>query len=332
MSNKPKVLISQPTSFKQFLTSMTEILTQNGFAVTERWTDTGIPKTELLELIADKVGFILGLDIVNENVLTVAKNLKVISKQGIGTDNIDIPAATRHGVVVCNTPGSNASSVADLTLGLMICLARKIITADATVRQSKLLPYIGPEFYGKTLGIIGLNNIGKQVARRAKAFGMKVIANDIKLDPDFAKVNDIAYVTKDQIYTQSDFITVHIPLTKDTMGMIGAREFNLMKAGCYVINTARGGIVNEEALADALRAGKIAGAGIDVFSIEPPSPDYVLFNAPNVIFSSHMGGSTPEAIIRAGKLAALNIVNIVNGRPPLNALNPVTLERYLTKK
>ncbi len=331
MPEQNKVLISLPTTFEQYLTSTITILEESGFPVTACWNDAGLPKPELLKLVADKVGFIVGLDIVDEEVIAAGKRLKVLSKHGIGTDNINIRAATKHGVVVCNTPGSNSTAVADLTLGLMICLARKIIAADATVRQSQLLPYIGPEFAEKTLGIIGLGNIGKKVALRAKSFGMRVIANDIKPDLEFAKKHEIDWVTKKELYAQSDFITVHTPLTPETFGMIGEKEMSLMKPECYLINSARGGIIDEAALARALNAGKLAGAGIDVFSIEPPPPDYVLFKAQNVIFSTHMGGSAPEAIQRAGELAALNIMNIIKGKPPVNALNPETLERLKIK-
>lgn len=327
-----KVLISLPTTFEQFLSSTRILFEQHGFQVTECWNDTGLSKAELSKLIADKVGFIVGLDIVDNDILNAAPELKVLSKHGIGTDNIDIKAATEHGVVVCNTPGSNATAVADLTIGLMIAVARQIRQADATVRESKLLPYIGPELEGKTLGIIGLGNIGKKVAIRAKAFGMKVIANDLQTDPEFAAQQGLTYVTKEDIYAQSDFISIHTPRTKETMGMIGAAEIAQMKDGCYIINAARGGIIDEVALADALIAGKLAGAGIDVFSVEPPPTDYVLFKAPNVIFTTHMGGSAPEAIQRAGEMAAWNIINIIHGKRPLNALNPATLERFLAKK
>ncbi len=329
MADGKKVLISLPINFEQYMGTTKGILESNGFEVDDYWNDTGLPKEELIKLIEDKDGFIVGLDKIDEDVVKAGKKLKVLSKHGIGTDNINIPAATKHGVVVCNTPGSNSNAVADLALGLIICLARNIFEADTSVRKSDLTPYIGIELEGKTLGIIGLGHIGKKVALRARAFGMKVIADDPVLDNEFAVKNGIKYVSKEEIYKQSDFITIHTPLTNETHGLIKEKEITLMKDGCYIVNTARGGIVDEKALADALKSGKIAGAGIDVFSVEPPLADYVLFQAPNIVFSTHMGGSTPDAIKRAGELAAKNIINVINGKKPLNALNPETLEGYL---
>jgi phosphoglycerate dehydrogenase-like enzyme len=187
--------------------------------------------------------------------------------------------------------------------------------------------YIGPELEGKTLGIIGLGDIGKKVARRALAFGMRVIAHDMIQDAKFIAETGVAYVSRDEILRQSHFISIHIPLTPKTRGMITKNEIQQMRDGAYLINTARGGIVDEAAVADALARGKLAGAAFDAFTVEPPPPDCVLFKAPNILVTTHMGGSTPEAIQRGGELAAWNIINVINGRQPLNALNPETCAR-----
>lgn len=330
MASRYKALMSLPGAFRAFLSSAREILEENEFELIERWCDTGIPKEELLELIADKHGFIVGLDIVDEDVISAAREVQILSKHGIGTDNIDIPAATKRNIVVANTPGSNSSSVADLTIGLLIAVARQVPLAEATVRRGQLIPYLGPELEGKTLGIIGLGNIGKKVARRALGFGMRVIANDLFLDEKFAAETGVTYVSKEEIYRQSHFISLHTPFTPATRGMITKNEIAQMRDGAYVINTARGGIVDESAVAEALERGKLAGAALDVFSVEPPPPDCILFKVPDMIVTTHMGGSTPEAIQRAGELAAWNIINVVNGKLPLNALNPATCAR-LTK-
>jgi D-3-phosphoglycerate dehydrogenase len=327
MASRYKALVSLPTTFQSFLTPARTILERHDFQVVERWLDTGVPKSELLELIADMDGFIVGLDIVDEEVIAVARKLQVLSKHGIGTDNLNIPAATKRGIVVTNTPGSNASSVADFAMGLLICLARKMLPSDASVRRGELIPCIGPELEGKTLGLIGLGNIGKKVASRALAFGMRVIAYDIIQDTRFTAETDVTYVSKDDILRESHFISIHAPLTPTTRGMIGLEDIQRMRDGAYLINTARGGIVDEAAVAAALASGKLAGAAFDAFSVEPPPPECPLFRAPNIVVTAHMAGSTPEAIQRAGELAAWNIVNVVNGRQPLNALNPETCVR-----
>jgi D-3-phosphoglycerate dehydrogenase len=317
-----KALISLPSTFQPLLASARNILESHDFEVIERWLDTGIPKPELLRLVSDIHGFIVGLDIIDEEVLAAAPKLRVLSKHGIGTDNINIPAATRRGIVVANTPGTNSSAVADLAIGLMICIARKVLRSNATVRKGQLVPLLGPELEGKTLGIIGVGNIGKKVARRALAFGMRVIGNDLIENAAFAAETGVRYVSKDEIFRASHFITLHTPLTPETRDMIGKQEILRMRDGAYLINTARGGVVDEDAVAQALIEGKLAGAAFDAFAIEPPALNCALFKAPNVLLTTHMGGSTPEAIQRAGDLAAWNIVNVLQGKRPVNTLNP----------
>lgn len=319
---KYKALISLPGTFQPLLASARSILESNDFEVIERWLDTGIPRPELLQIVSDIDGFIVGLDLVDEEVIAAAKRLKVLSKHGIGTDNINIPAATKGGIVVTNTPGSNSSAVADLVMGLIICIARRVLLSDATVRQGQLVPILGPELEGKTLGIIGLGNIGKKVARRALAFGMRVIADDLVQDKQFVAETGVTYVSKEEIFRASHFITLHTPLTPSTRGMITKHEIERMRDGVYLINTARGGIVDEDAVAEALERGKLAGAAFDAFAVEPPPADCALFKAPNALVTTHMGGSTPESIQRAGDLAAWNIVNVIHGKRPGNALNP----------
>ncbi len=323
-----KALISLPTTFQPLLTSARAILESHDVAVIERWLDTGIPKHELLQVVKDIHGFIVGLDVIDEDVLAAAPLLKVLSKHGIGTDNINIPAASKRGIVVTNTPGSNSSAVADLAIGLMICVARKVFQSEAAVRQGQLVPFLGPELESKTLGIIGTGNIGKKVAKRALAFGMRVLCHDIIEDAKFAAETGITYVPKAAIWRESHFITLHTPLTSGTRGMISKHEIQQMRDGAYLINTARGGVVDEDAVAEALTTGKLAGAAFDAFAVEPPSVDAPLFKAPNVVVTTHMGGSTPEAIQRAGDLAAWNIVNVLNGRRPINALNPETIAHF----
>ncbi len=259
--------------------------------------------------------------------------LRAVARAGVGVDNIDVPAATRKGVVVMNTPGGNTVSAAEHTIALLLALARRIPAADATMKtggwdRSK---FVGTEVAGKTLGVVGLGRIGREVARRAKAMDMRVIA----LDPfvTAAKASELGYelvANLDDLLPKVDFLTLHVPGGDKTKALIGARELGLMKKSARVLNVARGGIVDESALANALAAGTIAGAGVDVFSAEPIAADNPLVKAPNIVLTPHLGASTLEAqenvALEAAQLVADfllrgQIANAVN----MAAVNPAEL-------
>lgn len=259
--------------------------------------------------------------------------LRAIARAGVGVDNIDVPAATRRGVVVMNTPGGNSVSAAEHTIALLLALARRVPVADATIKAGgwDRNKFVGTQAAGKTLGVIGLGRIGREVARRAKGLDMDVIA----LDPfvTAAKAVELGYEVAgslDELLPKVDFLTIHVPLSDETKSLIGARELGLMKKSARVLNVARGGIVDERALADALVAGTIAGAGVDVFSAEPITPDNPLLKAPNVVLTPHLGASTVEAqenvAVEAAQLIADfllkgQIANAVN----MAAVNPAEL-------
>ena len=259
--------------------------------------------------------------------------LRAIARAGVGVDNIDVPAATRKGVVVMNTPGGNTVSAAEHTIALLLTLARRIPAADAVMKAGgwDRNKFVGTEVAGKTLGVIGLGRIGREVARRAKGMDMRVIA----LDPfvTAAKAAELGYDTAanlDELLPKVDFLTVHVPGGADTKSLIGTRELGLMKKSARILNVARGGIVDEKALAEALAAGTIAGAGIDVFSVEPIAADNPLVKAPNLVLTPHLGASTLEAqenvAIEAAQLIADfllrgQIANAVN----MAAVNPAEL-------
>jgi len=250
--------------------------------------------------------------------------LRAIARAGAGVDNVDLPAATRKGIIVMNTPGGNSVSAAEHTIALLFALARRVPVADATMKAGgwDRNKFVGTEVAGKTIGVIGLGRIGREVARRAVGLDMKVIA----LDPfvTAAKVAEMGYTVAqsvDELLPQVDFLTVHVQLSAETKSLIGARELGLMKKSARVLNVARGGIIDEKALADALAAGTIAGAGIDVFSVEPIVADNPLLKAPNIVLTPHLGASTVEAQENVAVEAAQLIADFLLKGQVANAVN-----------
>ena len=261
-----------------------------------------------------------------------APKLRVIGRAGVGVDNIDTDAATRHGIVVMNTPGANAVAVAELTLGLMIAMCRKLPAANTSMHAGKWekKSLQGTELRGKTLGIVGLGRIGLEVARRARAFGMTLIGYDPFIAPVIARENDVTLVPIDDIFRESDFLTLHVGLTSQTEGLINRQSIAIMKPGIRIINCARGELIVDEALADALRSGKVAGAALDVFHQEP------LKNSPfvelaNVLLSPHIAGATDEAQEAIGIQLAMQVRDYLKLGVVQNAVNVPSLshEEYV---
>lgn len=255
--------------------------------------------------------------------------LRAIARAGVGVDNIDVPAATRTGVVVMNTPGGNTVSAAEHTIALLLALARRVPVADATMKAGgwDRNKFVGTEVAGKTLGVIGLGRIGREVARRAAGLDMQIIA----LDPfvTAAKAAEMGYsvaASLDELLPKVDFLTVHTPLSAETKSLIGERELKLMKKTARVLNVARGGIVDEKALAEALAAGTIAGAGIDVFSVEPIVADNPLVKAPNIVLTPHLGASTVEAQENVAVEAAQLIADFLLKGQVANAVNMASVD------
>lgn len=239
---------------------------------------------------------------VTAEVLEAGGHLKVVGRAGVGVDNIDVTAADQRGIAVLNSVGGNTISAAELTFGLMLALVRNISRADASLKRGEWerSRFQGTELYGKTLGVIGAGRIGTEVARRARAFGMNVLVSDPYLSRERAGEigGDLAPLTT--VLERSDIVSVHTPLTEETRGLIGAAELGLMKRGAYLINAARGGVVDESALAAALESGRLAGAGLDVFEREPPPTDSRLLRLDNVLAVPHLGAATREAQARSG--------------------------------
>ena len=258
--------------------------------------------------------------------LAAAPKLRIIGRAGVGVDNIDAVEATRRGIVVMNTPGANATAVAELTLGLMISMARSIPRANATTHAAKWekKSLQGSELRGKTLGIVGLGRIGLEVARRAKAFGMELIGYDPFVAPVIARENGVALVPLDQIFSTSDFLSLHVGLTPQTEGLINRNSIAIMKKGIRIVNCARGELIVDEALAEALQSGQVAGAALDVFRKEPLK-DSPYFGLDNILLSPHIAGSTDEAQEAIGIQLANQVRDYLKLGVVQNAVNVASL-------
>jgi len=287
----PKVLVSDKLS-----KTAVQIFKDNGVEV-DYLPDLGKDKDKLLEVIGQYDGLaIRSATKVTEKIIAAATNLKVIGRAGIGVDNVDIPAATKKGIIVMNTPFGNSITTAEHAISLMLSLARQIPEADASTRASKWEKnrFMGVEVTNKTLGLIGAGNIGSIVADRAQGLKMKVIAYDPFLSPERALDLGVEKVELDDLLARADFITLHTPLTEQTRNILSREALAKVKDGVRIVNCARGGLIDEAALLEALKSGKVAGAALDVF-LEEPAVNNPLFELPNVICTPHLGASTTEA-------------------------------------
>ncbi len=269
---------------------------------------------------------------VDADLLRRAPNLLIVSSNGAGFDPVDVDACTAAGVVVVNQSGGNAHSVAEHALGMMLTLSKRIIEADRALRRDPDVnrnALMGTEAQGKTIGIVGIGNVGRRVAELCKGlFGMEVLAYDPFLSREEIATRGAEKVELDDLLRRSDYVSINCPLTKDNRGMIGAREYALMQPHAYFITTARGFIHDEAALLEALRDKRIAGAGLDVWSKEPPAADHPLLQLDNVLASPHTAGVTREARINMGKIAAEQILDTLDGKRPPRLINPEVWPAY----
>jgi D-3-phosphoglycerate dehydrogenase/(S)-sulfolactate dehydrogenase len=315
---------------------ITSFFLQPGDEIDRRLRDEGFetvhrpllgPRTEdqLIELLRGVEGAIASTDSFTARVLNASPQLRVISRTGVGYDAIDLDAATARGIVVCNTPGVNRHAVAEWTLALMLYCARNMGANMAEVRRGGWRRSHGVDLAGKTLGIVGLGTIGKEVAQRARAFEMTILACDVAEDAQFAEEHDVRYVPMNRLLTESDFVTLHLFLDAGSRHLIDAARLALMKPTAYLINTSRGGVVDTRALYEVLRGQRIAGAALDVFEEEPLAPDSPLRELDNLYLSPHTAGSTRDARARSGALAAENLIRALQGRRPLHVVNAAAL-------
>ena len=285
---------------------------------------TGLKPEELKAIIGNYHGLaVRSATNVTADVIEVAKNLKVVGRAGIGVDHVDVPAASAKGIVVMNTPGGNTTTTAEHTIAMMMSLARWIPQATATTKAGKWekKKFMGSELFNKTLGVVGLGNIGAIVADRARGLKMRVLAFDPFVTPEKAQAMGVELATLDEIWTKSDFITVHTPLTDKTRGVVNKAAFDKMKKGVRIINCARGGIVDEKDLYDAIKSGKVAGAALDVFVEEPVPAGHPLLTLDEVIVSPHLGASTDEAQVNVSIAVAEQMVEYLTTGGIRNAVN-----------
>lgn len=294
-----------------------------------RFRAAGAPtRGELREALGGMEGLLgsamLALD---RDILESASKLKVVSNYGVGFDNVDVAAATERGIAVCNTPGVLSEAVADLTMALVLSLARRLPEAERFVREGQWQPGsslgLGMDVGGRTLGIIGMGRIGRTVTVRARAFGMRVRYHDVVRPADEF---DGEYATLDELLQTSDFVTLHVNFTEETRGLIGTRELGLMKESAYLINTSRGQVIDQAALVEALRTDRIAGAALDVFEREPVPQSDPILSLPNAIVLPHIGSATRETRAAMLNLAIDNMLAVLRGETPECIVNPEVLE------
>jgi D-3-phosphoglycerate dehydrogenase len=304
---------------------------QPGLTVIEAY---GSPPAKLLELVKDVQAIAVRSETkITAEVLAAAPLLKVVGRAGVGVDNVDVEAATERGVIVMNTPSGNTVATAELTFTHILCGARPVPQASASMRagQWDRKSFSGLELFRKTLGIVGVGRIGGEVAKRAQAFGMRVLASDPYLAASRAKAMQIEAVSLDELLAQSDYITVHMPLTDDTHYLIDEAAFAKTKKGVRIFNCARGGIIKEAALLAALKSGQVAAAGLDVYEDEPLAADSELRKLPNVTLTPHLGASTAEAQDAVGVEIAEQIADVLSGGVVRNAVNMPSIDAAALK-
>ena len=288
-----------------------------------------LAEAELLPLVGEVAAMVVRSETkVTKRIIEAAPKLRVVGRAGVGIDNVDVPTATQRGIVVMNTPGGNTISTAALTFSMLMALARKIPQAHGSMKAAEWnrKEFQGVELYNKTLGVLGTGRIGSEVARRAIAFGMRVLAYDPYLSLSRAKELQVELVELDEIYARADFITVHMPMSEETRGMINAAAFAKMKKGVRVLNCARGGIIHEQDLYDAIKSGRVAGAALDVYETEPPPKEFPLRDLPQVIMTPHLGASTEEAQENVGIEVAEAITDYLVHGAVRNAVNLPNLD------
>lgn len=321
-----KILVSDPISEE----GLNVLKNAGGITVDVK---TGLPEDELVKIIGEYDALLVRSGTkVTSKIIENAKNLKVIGRAGVGVDNVDIVSASKRGIIVMNTPGGNTMSTAEHTMAMMMALVRKIGPAYISMRNKQWdkKKFQGVELFGKTLGIIGLGRIGTEVAKRASSFEMKILAFDPFISSEKAEKLDIELADLDKIFKTADIITVHTHITNETKGLINKQAFDKMKKGVFIINCARGGIVNEADLYEAIKSGKVAGAALDVFEAEPPT-NSPLLELDSVLVTPHLGASTKEAQENVAVDVAYQVIDVLKGGPIRNAVNAPTVDVELLK-
>ena len=283
----------------------------------------GLSREDLCTVVGEYEALVVRSQVrVDAALIGAARRLVVVARAGVGVDNVDLDAATRAGITVVNAPTGNTIAAAEHTLALLLALARRIPAADASVRRGEWRrnAFTGVELRGKTLGVVGLGKIGQAVADRARALEMTVLGVDPFVTPEQAALHGVELADLDSVLARADVLTVHVPLGRGTRGLIGRDALNRMKRGALLLNVARGGVVDEAAVSDALRDGRLGGAGVDVFEQEPPAASPLL-DAPNTVLTPHLGASTEEAQVLVAEEVAAQVLDVLAGRPARHAVN-----------
>ncbi len=284
---------------------------------------TGLKRDELINIIGDYDAVVVRSETkITADVIQAGKRLQVIGRAGVGVDNIDVEAATKKGIVVVNAPTGNTISAAEHTLAMMLALARHIPQANTKLKggEWRRQDFMGTELRNKTLGIVGLGNVGSEVARRAKSFDMRLIAHDPFASVEYARNLGVALVNLDELLREADFITMHTPLNEKTRGLINTKQLAMVKPSVRIINCARGGVIDEEALFNAVENGQVAGAAVDVFT-EEPAKNNILFKSDKILVTPHLAASTAEAQTGAALDVSEQVITVLNGKPAKHAVN-----------
>jgi D-3-phosphoglycerate dehydrogenase len=306
------------TSFGRFDPLLKRELEEQVGKVSYNESGKPLSSAELVALIPDVDGYIAGLDIIDRTVLEAANRLQVVARYGVGTDRVDLGSARELGIIVTNTPGANAVSVAELTVVLILNLLRPVMDACEQTRSGGWPRTSGLTLEGKTVGLIGIGAIGQEVARRLNGFACHLLVHDVLPDMAFLANNNVHLVRLDELLARSNIVSLHIPVLPQTKHMINASFLSKMKEGSYLINTARGELVDEDALFEAIRLGHLAGAALDAFAHEPPGVENALLSLPQVIPTPHMGAHTDGAANAMGWMALRNCLSVLKGEEALN--------------
>jgi D-3-phosphoglycerate dehydrogenase len=310
-----RVLVT-PTSFGKYDPSLCAELESQVGEVIYNTTGKPLSSEEIARLLPGMDACIAGLDVLDQAALAAADRLKVIARYGVGLDRVDLPAARQKGIVVTYTPGANSVSVAELAIGLMLSLARQIPAASQAASRGEWPRYIGFTLEGRTIGLIGLGAIGRHVAQRLSGFECHILAYDVQPDTAFAQKQGIVLTSIDDLLAQSDLVSLHLPLLPETRQMVNASFIAKMKPGAYLVNTARGELIDEDALLEALKSGQLRGVALDCFQEEPPAPNHPLLALPQVIATPHMGAHSDGATNAMGTMALRDCLAVLRGEEP----------------
>jgi D-3-phosphoglycerate dehydrogenase len=321
-----RVLVT-PTSFGKDDPALKATLEKAVGEVIYNPTNRPLNASELLPFVKDADGYIAGLDQIDAFVIGAANRLKVIARYGVGVDRVDVKAATKKGIVVTNTPGANSVAVAELTVALMLALGRQLCKADQATRRGQWPRFSGVGLRGKTVGLVGFGAIGREVATRLKGFGIRILVSDPYVKREMVEGRGVELVSLDELLALSDFVSLHASLNPATAGMVDQSFFRKMKTGSFLVNTARGELIDEPALNHALLEGHLRGAALDCFSKEPPDADNPLLQLPQVMVTPHTGSHTDEAMNTMGWMSLQACMAVLRGERPPRIVNPEVYEK-----